>query len=208
MMRQSKNPKMIVLPEPDLTGKKSLEETLAARRSERNFSDESVNLEQVSQLLWAAQGITGKDRFRTAPSAGALYPLEMYVIAGTNDDLPAGVYQYLPDTHSLIQLLSTDLRKGFCDAGLSQSSIKKAPVSFLITGIIKKTTVKYGHRGIQYVFMEAGHAGQNILLQAEALGLSAVPIGAFDDKEIMQLIKLNEGEQPLYLIPVGYATDH
>jgi len=207
-MQQNKNPQIIILPEPNMSGNKSLEEVLAARRSERDFLNKSVNLKQISQLLWSAQGITGSNRFRTAPSAGALYPLEIYVISGAGDELPAGIYQYHPDTHFLHQLSSTDLRKDFCNAALSQPAIKKAPVSFLIAAIVRKTTVKYGQRGLQYVFMEAGHVGQNILLQAEALGLGAVPIGAFQDKEIIRLLGLTAGEQPLYLIPVGYATDH
>lgn len=206
-MQQMNDNKIISLPKPNISGQKTLEEILVARRSVRNFSNKTLNLKQISQLLWAAQGITAKNGSRTAPSAGALYPLLVYVISGANENLSAGVYQYHPDRHSLHQMSSKDLRREFCDAGLSQPSIENAPVTFLITGIFQKATVKYGQRGIQYVLIEAGHVGQNILLQAEALDLGAVPIGAFQDKEVMRLMEFSADEHPLYLIPVGHKID-
>ncbi|MBC2715518.1 MAG: SagB/ThcOx family dehydrogenase [Desulfobacteraceae bacterium] len=199
---------MISLPEPTLNGNTSLEQILVARRSIRNFSDKNLSLEQIAQLLWAAQGTTSSNGFRTAPSAGALYPLVVYVVSGSNKGLAEGVYRYNANGHTLSKLSEKDFRDDFCNAGLSQTAIQKAPVTFLITGVFKKTTVKYGQRGLQYVFMEAGHAGQNILLQAEALGLGAVPIGAFQEKEIERLMKFSADEHPLYLISVGHKMEH
>lgn len=207
-MSQSKETGIIKLSKPDRTGNASLEQALSGRRSIRDFSDSRLTLEQISQLLWAACGISGPHGFRTAPSAGALYPLDVYIVSGSNIGLDAGIYHYNVNNHSLNKLSTTDLRADFCKAALSQSAIKKAPVTFLMTGVFKKTTVKYGHRGFQYVYMEAGHAGQNILLQAWSLGLGALPIGAFQDNEIKRLMNFSADEHPLYLIPVGYKTDH
>lgn len=208
LMSQYDDKDIINLPKPDRTGSASFEQTIASRRSIRDFSGRRLSIEQISQLLWAAQGTTSSHGFRSAPSAGALYPLEVYVVSGSNNGLDAGFYHYNSKNHRLIKISAADLRADFCKAALSQSAVNKAPVTLLITGVFKRTTVKYGQRGFQYVYMEAGHAGQNILLQAEALGLDAVPIiGAFQDKAVIRMMELTAEEQPLYLIPVGYGTD-
>ena len=192
-------PEIIRLPTPELIGEKTVEEALAERRSVREYADQPLTLAEVSQLLWAAQGITeSRMGLRTAPSAGALYPLELYVVK--ND----GVWHYLPHKHSIELIIENDLRSELSNAALGQSPIKQAPVDIVITGIYKRVTSKYGNRGIRYTHIEAGHAAQNLLLEATALGLVSVPIGAFYDESVKTLLKLKDGETPLYIIPVGY----
>ncbi|MBC7334381.1 MAG: SagB/ThcOx family dehydrogenase [Actinobacteria bacterium] len=192
----------IVLPQPKLKGDASLEEILGRRRSVREFSSKELDLEEISQLLWAAQGITQKATgFRTAPSAGALYPIEIFLAKKD------GVFHYVPEEHKIVRLASTDIRESLSRACLFQSSVSDAPVDIVITAIYERTTIKYGERGIRYVHLEAGHVCQNILLQATALGLGAVPVGAFDDNEIRKIIKLPEEFAPLYVVPVGYPEE-
>lgn len=203
-MAKNNNRKTIALPLASTDGKVSLEQTLANRRSVRHFNDKPLTIEQISQLLRAGQGMTDNRGFRTAPSAGALYPLELYAIIGKAKGIPAGIYHYNFKDHQLINIKSGDFRSELCAAGLSQGAIKKAPITILIAGVFKRTTMKYGQRGIQYVLMEAGHVGQNILLQTVSLGLGAVPIGAFNENDIIRLMDFGPDEQPLYLIPVGH----
>jgi len=203
-MGKNNDQSVITLPLPSRDGKTSLEQTLLNRRSVRRFADKALTIEQISQVLWAGQGATNDRGFRTSPSAGALYPLELYTIIGKMEGVLAGIYQYNHKDHQLIRIKSGDFRSELCAAGLSQAAIKKAPMTILITCVFKRTTVKYGRRGIRYVIMEAGHAGQNILLQAVSLGLGAVPIGAFNENDIIQLMDFGPEEQPLYLIPVGH----
>ena len=191
------------LPEPQLQGKVSIEETLFLRRSVRGYKDEPLSLAEVSQLLWAAQGVTDDYGFRTAPSAGALYPLELYVVSGNVRGLSPGVYQYMPGNHSLREVLDGDLRNELARVALSQNFIADAPASFVITAVYERTTTKYGDRGIRYVDMEAGHAAENLLLQGVALGIGTVTVGAFDDGQMVRLLGLPEGEVPLYLIAAG-----
>lgn len=186
------------LPEPRRIGVTTLEETLARRRSHRAFTDARLTPGEVGQLAWAAQGVTDEAGHRTAPSAGALYPLELYV--GT----PEGVYRYEPDGHRLVLHVEGDPRPALQRAGLGQEAIGLAPAVFIIAAVYERTEVKYGARTARYVHMEAGHAAQNILLQAVALGLGAVPIGAFDDDRLAAALSLPNVEQPLYLIPVGH----
>lgn len=193
---------LIRLPQPRLDSATSVEEALAARRSQRSFSNKPVTLDELSQLLWAAQGITHSRGLRTAPSAGALYPLELYVVAGSVSALSAGTYRYEPDGHHLVQVAKGDQRAELAAAALGQAPIRKGPVVVAIVADYRKTTIKYGERGIRYVHLEAGHAAQNICLQAEALGLGAVVIGAFSDKDVATLLR-SPGRQPLYLIPLG-----
>lgn len=189
----------VMLPEPRLKGDYSLEEVLAKRRSIRNFSDKEIEIEKISQLLWAAQGITEKaSGKRTAPSAGALYPMEIFIVK--ND----GAYHYLPQTHQLMKISEKDLRQKLSAACLFQQSVSGAAVDIVITAIYERTTVKYGERGIRYVDIEAGHVCQNILLTAVSLELGAVPIGAFEDKAVQLLLGLPSNYIPLYVIPVGY----
>ena len=189
----------IILPEPDLDGDFSLEEALGKRRSVRNFSGHELEQEQISQLLWAAQGITQESTgYRTTPSAGALYPLEIFLVKSD------GVYHYLPEGHKLAKLLNEDLRNKLAEGSLFQGFIAAAPASIVIAAVYGRTTSKYGDRGIRYVHMEAGHCCQNILLQAVTLGLIAVPVGAFDDDYIQNLLVLPPDYEVLYVIPVGY----
>ncbi|MFP4531200.1 MAG: SagB/ThcOx family dehydrogenase [Desulfobacterales bacterium] len=200
---ESEETKFIQLPEPKKDSDTALEEALNARRSIRHYSDAPLTRAHISQLLWAAQGVTHARGFRTAPSAGALYPLEVYAVVGNAEQLDAGIYHYQPDSHRLSQVRGGDHRKALCSAGLSQSAIRNAPVSIIMSGVFERTTGKYDKRGVQYVFMEAGHAAQNVLLQAVALKLAAVPIGAFDNQAVSRLLDLPELETPLYILPVG-----
>jgi len=181
-----------------LEGEVSLEEAIANRRSVREFTEEPLSLEEISQLLWAAQGITDPRGLRAAPSAGALYPLELYVAVAE------AVYHYLPRGHVLQVLWEEDLRGELWQAGLRQGALQEAPAIFVVTGVYQRTEAKYGERAERYVKLEAGHAAQNILLQAVALELGAVPIGAFYDDQVQAALALPLDHQPLYLIPVGH----
>jgi len=185
-------------PAPAKQGRVSVEEALFKRRSVRDFQAKDLDKRQVSQLLWAAQGVTGKAGLRTAPSAGALYPLEIFALDKT------GCYRYLPNEHSLERTASGDLRPKLVTAALGQSSAGKAPLDLVIAGSPEKLAWKYKGRSERYTLIEAGHAAQNILLQATAMGLGAVPIGAFSDAKVSKLLSLSPGVTPYYIIPVGY----
>ncbi len=188
----------VTLPSPSQNGGMSLTEALARRRSVRAFSDQPLTDQQLSQLLWAAQGITDREGHRTAPSAGALYPLEVYVATAT------GVYHYEPRARQLSRILDRDTRPALYQAALRQEVIREAPAMFVIAAVYGRTEQRYGkERGTRYVHLEAGHATQNVLLQAAGLGLGAVPIGSFSDAEIQTVLTLPEDHAPLYLIPIG-----
>ncbi len=189
---------LIDLPAPSHSGDVSLEQTLATRRSVRHFTSDALDAAQLSQLLWSAQGVTTDAGKRTAPSAGALYPLESYVVTSE------GWYRYLPDDHRLERCGVGDVRGALSDAAFGQEAVAAAPVVFLVTGVYDRTAHKYGHRAERYVHLEAGHAAQNLLLQAVAEGLGAVPIGAFDDGQIQSVLGLPADHEPLYLLPVGH----
>ncbi len=196
------NLQTIVLPEPRSKGTLTLEEALSERRSVREYTKEQLSLEEIGQLLWAAQGITNPAGYRTAPSAGALYPLEVYVI------LPQGVYHYDPQQHHLTIHLQGDLRPSLHAAALRQAPVLNAPAVFVITAVYQRTEEKYGaERSARYVPLEAGHAAQNLLLQAVALDLGGVPIGAFYDDQVKAALSLPGDQQPLYLIPVGHPME-
>jgi SagB-type dehydrogenase family enzyme len=188
----------MTLPAPRQTGETSLEEAIASRRSVREFTDEPLAWQDISQLLWAAQGITDPRGLRAAPSAGALYPLELYVV------LKDGAYHYLPERHTVQLLAESDLRGDLWDAGLRQDALRQAPAIFVIAAVYQRTEAKYGERAERYVELEAGHAAQNLLLQAVALELGAVSIGAFYDDLVKAALSLPGDCQPLYLIPVGH----
>lgn len=191
----------IELPRPKLKSNVSLEEAIFARRSKRSFTKKKVKLELLGQLLWAAQGITGGQdnfRFRSSPSAGALYPMEVYVVSSE------GLYHYIPEKHMIEILDERDLRGSLSNAALRQGSIKEADINFVICAVYERVMRKYKQRGRRYAHIEAGHIGQNILLQAQALGLGTVPIGAFDDQELKKVLSLPEDHEPLYIIPTGY----
>jgi len=194
----------IILPQPDKTGQTSLEEALSKRRSVRNYKDEPLNLKEISQILWAAQGITAPEfGGRTTPSAGALYPLEVYLVVKNANEIKAGVYQYRPASHKLTEVLPGDISSQLARAALGQMFIAEAPVNLVFSGVFSRTTSKYGDRGIQYVYMEVGHAAQNVYLQAQSLGLATVVVGAFDDEEVKRMLNMSEEETPLYIMPVG-----
>jgi len=195
--------KIIALPGPRLKSDVSLEDSLFKRRSIREYSPAPLKLEEVSQLLWSAQGLTSENGGRTAPSAGALYPLEIYLVSGNVDHLASGIYKYSPRGHSVIVLSENDIREGLCRAALNQSPVKNGAVCIVISAVYERTAQKYGDRGIRYAQMEVGHAAQNICLQATALGLGAVTIGAFDDNGVKNLLRMADNETPLYIIPVG-----
>jgi SagB-type dehydrogenase family enzyme len=193
----------IELPEPRITGTLSLEESLHNRRSVREYSQSALILEEVSQLLWSAQGITADNGGRSAPSAGGLYPLEVYLIAGNVENLSTGIYRYIPQDHGLTIISNQDVRNKLSEAALGQAPVKNGAIDIIISAVYSRTTGKYGDRGIRYVQMEAGHAAQNICLEATALKLGAVTIGAFDDNQVKICLILPENESPLYIIPVG-----
>ncbi|MCJ7621153.1 MAG: SagB/ThcOx family dehydrogenase [Anaerolineae bacterium] len=191
----------MALPPPSLVGEKSLEEVIASRRSMREFADQALSWSDISQLLWSAQGITDPGGLRTAPSAGALYPLEIYVA------LPDGAYHYLPCGHAVESVSAGDLREDLWQAGLRQDALRQAPAIFVIAAVYERTEAKYGERAERYVHLEAGHAAQNMLLQAVALELGAVPIGAFSDDLAQAALGLPADHRPLYLIPVGHPLE-
>ena len=189
---------IIKLPSPQQEGSVSVESALAQRRSLREFERRELTLGEIGQILWAAQGITDYlEGRRTAPSAGALYPLEVYVANAQ------GVFHYRPINHLLIQTIGVDVRRQLRQTTPEQAWLEEAPCLFVITGIYERTTGKYGERGIRYVHLEAGHVAQNILLQAVALGLGGVTVAAFKQLPVAQILDLREREKVLYLIPVG-----
>lgn len=196
-MDNSQDNSVINLPSPLQKGKLSLEECLRKRESIRDFSFEPLKNHDLSQLLWAVQGITRNWGARTTPSAGALYPLELYVV------MKEGVFHYSPEAHSLVGNILQDVRKSLAEAALGQDCIRKAPAVFVIAAVYERTSQKYGNRAERYVKMEAGHAAQNILLQAVSLDLAAVPVGAFQDGQVKRIVNLPADHEPLYLIPVG-----
>jgi SagB-type dehydrogenase family enzyme len=190
--------RIVKLPKATRQGRLSIEEALAARRSVREYTDEPLGEREWSQLLWAAQGITHADGLRTTPSAGALYPLEFYLTTAT------GFYHYQPRPHQLRQLSGEDLRRALCGAAHAQEQVLKAPAVFVMAGVFDRIASRYGAaRAPRYVWMEAGHAAQNLLLQAVALDLGAVPVGAFDDTRVGEILGLPGDQRPLYLIPIG-----
>ncbi|MBN2186704.1 MAG: SagB/ThcOx family dehydrogenase [Dehalococcoidia bacterium] len=196
---------MVRLPPPHIRSNMSLEETVASRRSVRRYRSEPLTLPQLSQVLWSAQGITGAGRLRAAPSAGATYPLEISVAVGkqTVEGLEAGVYHYEADTHSITLHQPGDLRLGLARAALDEGFIAAAPVDIVICALYARTSYRYGRRGERYVHMEVGHVGQNIHLQAVALDLATVEVGAFDDEEVRKVLGLEEQIKPLYIMPIG-----
>ena len=193
----------IQLPDPRTDGDISVEAALQKRRSVRSYGIAPLKLFEISQLVWSAQGVTHPRGFRTAPSAGALYPLELYVVAGRIENLPSAIYKYRPQQHALIKIASGDKRTALSRAALHQGAIQKAPAVLLFCAVYERTTAKYGQRGIRYVHMEVGHAAQNVCLQAIALGLHTAVIGAFRDEALKELAHLPANEQPLYFVAVG-----
>lgn len=193
----------IELPQPMLGQPGSLDTVLRKRRSVRAFKPEPLPLSAIGRLLWAAQGITSDQGRRTAPSAGALYPLQLHLVAGKVDGLSTGSYRYDPWRHALYPAIAGDLRTAIAAAALDQDWIARAAAIVVVTAFEARTTRKYGRRGIRYVHMEVGHASQNLLLQATGLGLAATVVGAFDDDDLNGLLGLADGERPLAILVVG-----
>lgn len=191
----------IDLPPPAVAGGASLTDALAHRRSVREFQPVPLDLAGMSQLLWATQGVTSSAGQRTAPSAGGLYPLELYLVTDR------GRYRYDPDDHQLEVLSEDDVRGELCGAALSQEAVQQAPAIFVLAAVYSRTEERYGDRAERYVKLEAGHAAQSLLLQAVSLGLGAVPIGAFHDEEVREVLSLPRDHEPLYLIPVGHPAE-
>ena len=193
----------IKLPVPDRENSLPLDRALAQRRSKRELGQALLSLSEAGQLLWAAQGITDPRGFRTAPSGGTLYPLELYLVTGEVEGLEPGVYRYLPQQHALKREANGECRRKLAKAALGQDYIRFNSAVVLIAAVYERTTGKYGKRGIRYVYIEVGHAAQNLYLEAEVLGFETVLVGAFDDDEVRQLLDLPKNEHPLALMPIG-----
>ncbi|MEO0131735.1 MAG: SagB/ThcOx family dehydrogenase [candidate division WOR-3 bacterium] len=189
------------LPAVRLESNVSVEEALNTRRSVRQYKKEPLTIQEVSQLLWAAQGKTAGWGGKTAPSAGAIYPLTIYLAVGEVKELAPGVYRYLSDNHELEKVLSKDVRKELTEAAWNQEYIQNAPVSIIVAADYEKMIRRYGKRGVRYVDNEVGHVGQNVQLQGEALKLGSVIIGAFEDSLVRSILGIRE--EPVYIIPVG-----
>ena len=208
-------PGKLKLPLPRKTGDQSLEELLLKRRTRRKYQTSPLSIQEISQILWAAYGVkepeskrpvTGKGD-RTCPSAGALFPLRIYLVAGDITDLPAGFYHYIPVEHALDRVHDRDLREDIYKLSYPREMILTAPASLVYTAIEDKVRVRYGERGRQrYIPMDIGHSAQNVYLQAEGLGLGTCAIGAFDDDGLIQVLGRPSVEVPMYLMPIGYPA--
>jgi SagB-type dehydrogenase family enzyme len=193
----------IALPAATFDRPLTVETAIKSRRSIREFRPGPLSIDEVAQILWSAQGITDAAGYRAAPSAGALYPLEVSLVAGDVRSLPAGIYRYVVRAHALDPTLSGDKRQTIARTALSQRWIADAPAILIIAAVEARTTAKYGRRGVRYTHIEAGHAAQNVYLQAGALGLGATIVGAFDDNAVAEAAGLHAEEAPLCILPVG-----
>jgi SagB-type dehydrogenase family enzyme len=198
-MAEEKGSKMenIKLPAPKYDGSVSVEKALLERRSIRTYKDEPLTLADVSQILWAAQGITDpKTGHRTAPSARALYLLEVYLISGKVTGLPMGLYQYQPQGHELVKITEGDIKSKLFQ-GVNQAPIKNAPAVLVFSGLSERST------NSNWMYLEAGHAAQNVYLQAIPLKLGTVVMGGFKDEDVRKALNLPPNEQPIYIMPIG-----
>lgn len=196
--------KEITLPAAKATGQMPLEEAIQKRKSVRKYSTKELTLEQVAQILWAANGANPRTKnfiARNVPSAGGIFPMTVYLLNKN------GIYRYQPLTHSLALVKEGDARKELCEAAFGQGFIKQVPVDLVITADVAKCAQRYGERAQRYTDIEAGHIGQNVSLQAVSLGLGTVMIGAFNDEAVKDVLALPDNESPLYIIPVGYADE-
>ena len=191
------------LPEPRITGDLSVEQAISQRSSTRTYARGALSLAEVAQLLWAAQGETREGGYRSTPSAGALYPLELYLVAYEVKGLPAGVYRYVSAGHALEEHGGIGQRGQLAASALDQACVRNAPAVIVFTGVYARTMQKYGQRAVRYVHMEVGHAAQNVYLQATTLGLGTLMVGAFDDDAVAGLLGLPADHEPLALMPVG-----
>jgi len=187
----------IKLTEPKLKGIKSLEECILERQSVRSFKDRDIEIENISQILWAGQGKKG--RKKTVPSAGGTYPLELYVVIKRK-----GIFHYNPESNLLKRVKEGDFGKDLAKASLNQMFIYEAPLNVIICADFDRTCNYYGKKGEGYVYIEIGHCAQNIELEAVALGLGSVPVGAFYNEEVKKILGLPKNIDPIYIIPIGY----
>jgi SagB-type dehydrogenase family enzyme len=216
--KQSPEAEIIQLPAPQLDSRISVEKAISLRRSVRDYVDVPLSISEISQILWAAQGFTQERKepprmwnpkyewqggLRTAPSAGALYPMEIYLLAGNVEGLAKGVYKFIPKNHSLKRITSVDKRTDLCNAALKQPSIEKAAAVIVMAGVYERTSFKYGERAERYVHIEAGSIAENVYLQGLTLGIGTVIIGAFNDKDVKNVLGLPEDENPLVIMPLG-----
>lgn len=199
-------PGTVPLPAVTPEGEHSLDQALRQRRTVRELRRTPLQLAQLARLLWAAQGVTTLGGRRAAPSAGALYPLELYVVVGGVAGLGPGVFRYLPNEHALERRADDDRRAALAGTALGQSQVADNGALLVFAAVPARTTGKYGRRGLRYIHMEVGHAAQNVLLQATTMGLATVVVGAFDDRAVARILGLQKGEQVLYLIAVGYPA--
>jgi len=214
----SSESKIIQLPNPILESETSVEEALNARQSVRTYSAEPLTISEISQMLWAAQGITRKkdtpprkwnEKYewqggkRTAPSAGGLYPMELYLLAGNVEGLDQGVYKYIVKNHSLIKVIDGDKRADVRDVSLKQKQITAGAAVIVIAAVYERTSIKYGDRSEKYIFTEVGHIGQNIYLQGGSLGIGTVMIGAYKDDGLKRVLNLPDDEKPMAVMPIG-----
>lgn len=193
----------IPLPDISLAGKLSLPQLLKQRRSVRDYVDTPISLADIAQLLWAAQGITHPEGLRTAPSAGALYPLEIYLVVSRAEQIVPGVYRYLAIQHQLQQTAGAVSMQDLARSAFEQTCLEQASIVVVFAAVYARTRQKYGERGERYVHIEVGHAAQNLFLQAEELDLGTVIVGAFDDRTVQELLHLAEDVEPVVLMPVG-----
>ena len=206
------SPLTYTLPSPKTDGDMSVEKTMANRRSRRiMLPKKALAAAHLSQILWAAYGVTRPmpDRpsggLHTAPSAGAIFPMEIYVVIGNVTGIEAGLYKYISRENKIVRTIDKDIRKGLGAAALNQTMLRDAPATVVYTATFDRMIARYGERGRdRYVFIEIGHSAQNVYLQAEALGLGTCAVAAFDDEKISELLNLPETEKPFYLMPVGY----
>ncbi len=195
---------MIKLPKPASQSKTSMEEALLKRRSIREYKNQPLTISEVSQLLWAAQGVTDTvDGLRTAPSAGALYPLELYLAVGNVDGIAKGIYKYKPHEHGLVKIADRDVRDKLSRAALGQSWVADNAVVLVLAAVFERTTLKYGQRGKRYVHIEVGHAAQNVYLQVVSLNLGTVIVGTFQDDEVKKIMMMEDLENPMCIMPIG-----
>lgn len=200
----SEHDQRVSLPQAVFSSDMAVEEALLERRSVRKFSKKALTLDDIAQLLWAAQGITGSSTYRTAPSAGALYPIEMYLVAGNVEGLAQGVYRYRPESHDLVRIVDGDRRRSLATACWFQTWLRQAPAVIVTTGVFARTARKYGERSERYVQIEAGAVAQNIYLQATSRGLGTVIVGAFRDTKVKAVLGFPEDHEPLTVMPVGH----
>ena len=191
------------LPEPRRTGGMSVTQALHDRRSVRTYAETPLTLADAAQLLWSAAGVTSPEGFRTTPSAGATFPLETYLIAGAVDGLAAGVYRYDPAAHAIAPTAAGDVRADLAAACMNQACVATCAAAILFGAVFERTTAKYGDMGRDFVVLEAGHAAQNVSLQAVALGLGAVAIGALDEKRLKSLAAMGDNEKAVYMMVFG-----